>query len=553
VQSRWSAYQQNLKFFAIVEKIGWHKTIELIPDEAQVYTKGRHFNALFSQVHRILRRPIKNLVLDEAHIVKNAGTATHKAIADLYYECIYMLSGTFIPNRWNDLYGLVTLIPGHPFRAYRQFMMSFARKESNGIYTVPSVSKRNRLIKFLQAFVISRPATLLELEGMEKQSFEFLLTEDDAALVVYYVDKFLRAMRKTPGSQLHIGDSSSNGYKNDYKTMGMLQAMKAQQVCANRNMVRHQATSLDEVGHAQGKRLLEEYQTTASELANKGLMKGLLQSLTERAKTTRPRQNESLVRGGNGASVSEEVEEMDLDTVNEDEPDWSPDMGDPDKAIGIKQAVEDETEPAITTQTAQDRVNWLQKVRELSNEDLLSPKVAANLKLLNHIYMTWPGEKIIVFSKMLQYLDILYEAIKRDPAMTAAKVTPLRFDGTLDSEERRQVCTDFANPESHSPILVTVGAGGAGPNLTAGTKVIQCEPWWNATGETQAYSRSCRFGQSKVVHVWVLRGMNSLIDLLMEDTRDKKVVTNEQIMGPLRRKDGEKVVVPRQYKHGLGE
>lgn len=47
--------------------------------------------------------------------------------------------------------------------------------------------------------------------------------------------------------------------------------------------------------------------------------------------------------------------------------------------------------------------------------------------------------------------------------------------------------------------------------------------------------------------------MNSLIDLLMEDTGDKKVATNQEILGPLRRKDGEKVMVPRKYKYGIGE
>lgn len=77
---------------------------------------------------------------------------------------------------------------------------------------------------------------------------------------------------------------------------------------------------------------------------------------------------------------------------------------------------------------------------------------------------------------MLKYFDILDEAIKRDPEMNAIKVTALRFDGTLDSEERRQARKYFANPENHSPILITDGAGGAGLSLTAGSKIIQCEP-----------------------------------------------------------------------------
>jgi SNF2 family DNA or RNA helicase len=153
---------------------------------------------------------------------------------------------------------------------------------------------------------------------------------------------------------------------------------------------------------------------------------------------------------------------------------------------------------------------------------------------------------------MLKYLDILDEVIKRDGILIQRGV-PLRFDGSLDTAERLQVRSAFADPRTNSPLLITAGSGGAGMNLTSGSKIIQCEPWWNANDEAQSYSRCYRMGQMKNVHVWILRGINSLIDTVIEEARDKKTATNVEIMGPLRRADDEPVPIPKQFRYGVGE
>ena len=89
-------------------------------------------------------------------------------------------------------------------------------------------------------------------------------------------------------------------------------------------------------------------------------------------------------------------------------------------------------------------------------------------------------------------------------------------------------------------------------DLTAGSKIIQCEPWWNSNDEYQCYSRCWRMGQDHEVHVWLVRGINSLIDVVLERAKEKKLAVNTAIMGPLRRMDHEAPIVPRQYKYGVG-
>lgn len=86
--------------------------------------------------------------------------------------------------------------------------------------------------------------------------------------------------------------------------------------------------------------------------------------------------------------------------------------------------------------------------------------------------------------------------------------------------------------------------------------LIQCEPWWTATEEAQAYARLFRPLQEKVVEVYYLDAVDSAIGALIENIRDSKGAANsskgaanERIMGPLRRKDNEPPQIPTILKH----
>jgi SNF2 family DNA or RNA helicase len=249
----------------------------------------------------------------------------------------------------------------------------------------------------------------------------------------------------------------------------------------------------------------------------------------------------------NKSDVEEELPE-DL----EDDPEWLPGPANQADRHGEEDGAEYETEHALLHPT-EDRNAWLAQVRGLTYDELFTPKVSANLQLLHHIHDTWPDEKVVIFSRMLKYLDILDEAIKRDPACVQKKVTALRFDGTLDAAERIEARQSFSDPKSNAPILITAGSGGAGMNLTAGSKIIQCEPWWNDNDEDHSYSRCWRMGQTKTVDVWILRGQNSLIDYVLERARDKKMATNVEIIRSLRRMDEQPPAIPRQFRYGVGE
>ena len=89
-------------------------------------------------------------------------------------------------------------------------------------------------------------------------------------------------------------------------------------------------------------------------------------------------------------------------------------------------------------------------------------------------------------------------------------------------------------------------------------QLIQCEVWWVATDEQQAYGRLLRPIQNHQVTVHYMLAEDSLIDIRMEEARDAKPATNLEIVEPLRRKDDEGpitpiIITPLKYNRDLAD
>ena len=86
------------------------------------------------------------------------------------------------------------------------------------------------------------------------------------------------------------------------------------------------------------------------------------------------------------------------------------------------------------------------------------------------------------------------EALRR----RRANLVPLRLDGICTKEQRQSITSDFSATPG-SILLITPRVGATGLNgLECASKLIQCEPWWTAAEEAQAYGRLSRPRQDKV-------------------------------------------------------
>jgi hypothetical protein len=95
--------------------------------------------------------------------------------------------------------------------------------------------------------------------------------------------------------------------------------------------------------------------------------------------------------------------------------------------------------------------------------------------------------------------------------------------GGVPKSTRDQMVDTFQHGGSGSPLLlVSLKAGGTGLNLTAASRVVHYDRWWNPAVEDQATDRAWRIGQQQAVfvHKLVCQGtVEERIDQLITDKR----------------------------------
>jgi SNF2 family DNA or RNA helicase len=124
----------------------------------------------------------------------------------------------------------------------------------------------------------------------------------------------------------------------------------------------------------------------------------------------------------------------------------------------------------------------------------LSGKSQLLLILLDEILAN--REKTLVFSQYVETLDCLERIIKKE-----LDEAPLVYHGGLTQKNRADIINQFQNDPAVRILLVSLKAGGLGLNLTAASRVIHYDLWYNPAVENQATDRAFRIGQKRTVFV----------------------------------------------------
>jgi len=124
----------------------------------------------------------------------------------------------------------------------------------------------------------------------------------------------------------------------------------------------------------------------------------------------------------------------------------------------------------------------------------LSGKAQLLLTLLEEILAN--REKTLVFSQYVETLDCLDRIIKKELGEA-----PLIYHGGLNQKVRADTVNRFQNDPAARIMLVSLRAGGLGLNLTAASRVIHYDLWYNPAVENQATDRAFRIGQKRTVFV----------------------------------------------------
>ncbi|MCX7023758.1 MAG: SNF2-related protein [Spirochaetes bacterium] len=129
------------------------------------------------------------------------------------------------------------------------------------------------------------------------------------------------------------------------------------------------------------------------------------------------------------------------------------------------------------------------------------------------------GEKVLVFSQYVEMLDILAAIVEDNLGMV-----PRRLQGGMSKARRDAEVDAFQAEAGPGVFLLSLRAGGVGLNLTAASRVVHYDLWFNPAVENQATDRAFRIGQTKNVFVHRLITRGTLEERINETLQSKKAL-----------------------------
>jgi DNA repair protein RAD5 len=475
------------------------------------------------------------VILDEAHTIKNRQAKTSKACYELSAKHRWVLTGTPIVNRLEDLFSLVRFLKVEPwsnFSFWKTFItVPFESKDFiralNVVQTVlePLVLRRTKDMKTPEgeALVPLPPRKIIveevELSKTEREVYDFIFTRAKRAfndslqagtLLKSYTTIFAQILRLrqscchpvlTRNKDIVADEeeaaiaaaADANGFADDMDLQELISRFESVTASAEKeNESATQDASLNFTTHA-----LRQIQTEASgecpicteepmidpavtacwHSACKKCLENYINHQTDKGEIPRC------------FSCRENLNPRDVFEVvkhSNDSPSESPASSESDEDLysGARQT---SSTPRIT----------LRRLRPLSPSASTSAKIGS---LLTHLLSLPRNTKSVVFSQFTSFLDLI------SPQLTRHNIYHLRFDGTMSQKIRTGVLRTFnaenaSDPSAPRVLLLSLRAGGVGLNLTAANRVFMMDPWWSFAVEAQAIDRVHRMGQTQKVEV----------------------------------------------------
>ncbi|KAK8217399.1 hypothetical protein M8818_001155 [Zalaria obscura] len=154
--------------------------------------------------------------------------------------------------------------------------------------------------------------------------------------------------------------------------------------------------------------------------------------------------------------------------------------------------------------------------------DRPSTKVRHLLRILR---AETPEHKTIVFSSFTSMLDII------EPHLRAARLSFVRYDGSMRPDAREASLHSLRNDPHTRVLLCSLKCGSLGLNLTAASRVVLIEPFWNPFVEEQAIDRVHRLNQTVDVKVFRLTVADTVEERILKLQEKKRELAKAAIEG----------------------
>ena len=145
--------------------------------------------------------------------------------------------------------------------------------------------------------------------------------------------------------------------------------------------------------------------------------------------------------------------------------------------------------------------------------------------LLTILHRESSTHKFIVFSQFTSMLDLIEPFLKRD------NLTFTRYDGSMRNDLREASLDRLRNNSRTRILLCSLKCGSLGLNLTAASRVVILEPFWNPFVEEQAIDRVHRLNQTRDVVVYKLTIANTVEARILDLQEKKRALAKAAIGG----------------------
>ncbi|KAF9975056.1 hypothetical protein BGZ73_001416 [Actinomortierella ambigua] len=431
------------------------------------------------------------VVLDEAHIIKEANTVQSKAACALRAERRWCLTGTPIQNKLDDLYALVKFLGMEPFndKSHWTHFISKPIKSANpiGIQRLQTLMKVITLRRTKTQLVDGKPILSLPPRTDHKRMLDLSMNERS----LYHR---MESRAKQTVDEIVVENKIMKNYAH------ILQAiLKLRQICAHYALVKSLSDDLDtstEFNLAKALSILSLLQESGNDQCNACFNPSTATPIVTRCehilcpecmKKTSPicytliqkaNANVSVPSGYktefNCPQCSTILQPIDLIQIQEDSEEKFAALALPGSQIH--------------TRTDEDgKLIHSTKVKALLDDLIVARE--------HSLRSGGPPIKSVVFSQWTSMLDLIEDGLKEH------RIKFTRLDGRMQRNDRTTAMVDFRDKRDVNVILISLKAGGVGLNLTAAQRVYLMDPHWNPSVESQAIDRIHRLGQTKPVDV----------------------------------------------------
>ena len=526
------------------------------------------------------------IILDEAHSIKNRNAKATKAACALNAEYRWCLTGTPMQNNLDELQSLIHFLRIKPYDDLNQWREGITRPMNNGRGGLAI----KRLQVYLKAFMKRRTKDILKQDGAlkggenagkdgmnsnafkivkrtvekieadftpeERAFYQRLETRTDKSLEqmmagnkVSYASALVLLLRlrqacnhpqlvkgdlakerdvfaNGSGSQTSSRKKASNEDIDSVADMlgGLSVGTKRCDVCQIELSAKESSMGMIRCAGCEADLENEDLKPKAN-WPRRRKEKSRLKKSKSRDQSKRKQANRRVIDDGDDEDV-----EAGTEKVDSDDDDVKPTRRKAKKVVNLVTDKEDSNDSSSCDEESDAEVESDSNGEEdePSSEEYAAETLMVSTKirhLLSILNQDASKHKYIVFSFFTSMLDLIEPFLKQDGLVYT------RYDGEMRNDLREASLERLRNNPKTRILLCSLRAGSLGLNLTAASRVVILEPFWNPFVEEQAIDRVHRLNQTQDVIVYKMTVKDTVEARILELQERKRELANATIEG----------------------